>query len=292
MDSSHVCWARGRLLSRSDVHIEPAERAFRYGDGVFATLRLRGGVLLDAADHLRRLHESASRVGLRVPEVLHTVDDLVRVVERMEAHRADAVLRVQVSAGPGGRGFGRSGTEGLGPSWELIEVLEVPAERRLTVATLADGEVPTAALPAVKSCSALPHVLCAAAATRRGVIEALRVTDGRLLEAAAANLFWVDGEALHTPSASLPIYPGITRSRVIEIARREGWEVSESRAGPAALEKAAAAFLTNATRGIEPIAELDGRSLEWPARLTALRKAVDLARARAGHHAGPKRRST
>jgi branched-subunit amino acid aminotransferase/4-amino-4-deoxychorismate lyase len=236
------------------------DRAFRYGDGVFATLALRHGRLLDARAHVARLNSSVGAMGLSTPDAVSSVDRLCEVLELVGVDgTADGVVRVQVSAVAGGRGYRR----GAQTAWELVELHPLPDPRTLTVTVLGAEEAPIPSLPAVKTCSALAHVLCAAAAERRGVDEAVRTAGGRLLEASASNLFWeADGE-LFTPSDSLPLYPGVTRSVVIQEARR-------------------GAFLTNAVRGLEPIAELDGTPLDWPATLETLRVTVEEARTEAG----------
>ena len=260
------------------------DRAFRYGDGVFATLALEEGRLLEAEAHLDRLAASAGAIGLSVPgAVSHPrhLCDVLRLLGVRDATRG--VVRVQVSAAPGGRGYGRTTDR----SWELVEVHPLPAPRTLTVAVLEPGEAPRPALPAVKSCSALAHVMCARAASRRGVAEALRTADGHLLEASASNLFWETDGVLVTPSDTLPLYPGVTRSVVAEVARRTGWTVREGEFGPAALRQAQGAFLTNAARGIEPITELDGVGLEWSPELESLRSAVATARLEAGVPVAP-----
>ncbi len=223
--SLHLCWARGALRPRTDVRPALDERAFRYGDGVFTTLSLSRGRLLDAALHMKRLRRSASAIGLSVPDSVDTASSLARILASMGVDGStDGVVRIQLSAGAGGRGYGRDRSA---DAWELVEVLAPPGARSLTVAILAEEEAPVPALPHVKSCSSLAHVMCAMAADRRGVTEAVRTGSGHLLEAAAANLFWlVDGE-LFTPSATLPIYPGVTRSVVLETAR-ELMELAEA----------------------------------------------------------------
>jgi len=280
--------------SRATIHrISTAlrHRAFRYGDGVFATLALRHGRLLDARTHVARLNSSVAAIGLSTPDAVSSVDRLCEVLELVGVDgTTDGVVRVQVSAVAGGRGYRR----GAETAWELVELHPLPDRRALTATVLGADEAPIPSLPAVKTCSALAHVLCAAAAERRGVAEAVRTAGGRLLEASASNLFWeADGE-LYTPSDSLPLYPGVTRSVVIREARRAGWIVHEGEFGPRALESVGGAFLTNAVRGLEPIAELDGTSLEWPATLETLRATVEEARTearvpvtvRAGPHDG------
>ena len=273
----HVCWARGVLRPRTDVRPALDERAFRYGDGVFTTLSLSRGRLLDAALHIKRLRRSAAAIGLSVPDSVDSASSLAGILASIGVHGStDGVVRIQLSAGAGGRGYGRDRTA----AWELVEVHAPAGPRRLTVAILAEEEAPVPALPHVKSCSSLAHVMCAMAADRRGVTEAVRTAGGCLLEASAANLFWLADGELFTPSETLPIYPGVTRSVVLETARELGWTVHEGEFGAAGFAGAAGAFLVNAVRGIEAIAELEGSPLDWPEELEALREAVGEARVR------------
>lgn len=275
--SLHLCWARGALQPRTQVRPALGERAFRYGDGVFTTLSLRGGRLLDATLHVESLARSAAAIDLGVPESVDSASRLARVLASMGVDGCtDGAVRIQVSAGASGRGYARARAD----AWELVEVHARPRPRRLTAAILAEGEAPVPALPHVKSCSSLAHVMCAVAADRRGVAEAVRTMGGHLLEASAANLFWLEDRQLYTPSATLPIYAGVTRSVVLATARDLGWTVHEGEFGGAELGRAAGAFLVNAVRGVEPIAELDGSPLGWPEELETLRTAVDEARTR------------
>ena len=279
MNARGLCWAAGVLRPSSELRPHLGDRAFRYGDGVFATLALRRGCLLDATAHVERLKASSGAIGLTVPESVSSADRLRHILRLLGVDRTtNGVVRVQVSAGPGGRGYRR----GEDAAWELVELHPPPGPRILTVAVLEAEEAPVPSLAAVKSCSSLAHVLCAVAAERRGVAEAVRTAGGHLLEASASNLFWEEEGELFTPSASLPLYPGVTRSIVIEAARRSGWTVREGEYPRSAIERARAAFLTNAVRGVEPIFALEGARLDWPSELEALRATVEAARAEAG----------
>lgn len=274
-NAASLCWARGVIRPTTEFRPHIGDRAFRYGDGVFATLALERGLLLDGDAHVQRLAASAGAIGLAVPEPVSSAQRLCEVLGLMGAEDSTvAVVRVQVSCGSGGRGYGR----GDGGGWELVELHAAPEPRVLSVAVLEAGEAPIPAMPAIKSCSALAHVLAARAAGRRGAVEAVRCSAGHLLEASASNLFWEANGDLFTPSAALPLYPGITRSVVIDEARRSGWTVHEGEFARSALERAGGAFLTNAVRGVEPIAELDGVRMEWPAELEALRASVEASR--------------
>jgi branched-subunit amino acid aminotransferase/4-amino-4-deoxychorismate lyase len=100
-----------------------------------------------------------------------------------------------------------------------------------------------------------------------------------LIEASRSSLFLVADHALITCSARAPIVPGIMRQLVLEIAKGlpiEGREVE--RIDSHRLASADEIFLTNAVRGIIPVARVDtsGRTIErkapgpWTGRLQEL----------------------
>jgi branched-subunit amino acid aminotransferase/4-amino-4-deoxychorismate lyase len=66
----------------------------------------------------------------------------------------------------------------------------------------------------------------------------------------------VRGE-LWTPPPEVGILDGITRAKVLELARGAGITVVERRIQPDELRGADEAFLTSATRGVLPIATID-----------------------------------
>ncbi len=275
-------WMNGAPVSRARARVPVTERAFRYGDGVFVTIGVVDGVLLDAAAQLERLRTAARAIALELPAAVQTTEEFVTILRDLGlGGRSDPyVVRVQVSAGPSRRGYGRPES---GNAWELVETLQAPAARRCRAAIATpDAPLPPPALPAVKSCNALAHVLAAREARRIGVDEIVRLSGRAVTEAASANLFWLEDEGLRTPAATLPLYPGVTRSVVLDVARSRGFAVEEGEYSPAALAGAASAFLTNAARGIERVAELHDRPLRWPDEIEQLARAVHAARIERG----------
>ena len=253
-------WLAGRA-SEPDADYRLLNRAVHYGDGLFASMRIEGGRLLDPRLHAARLLAGADRLMLAPPagfeDEARIVDQLLAIADRLGVGAdADTVLRCQWSAAGQTRGYGRERE-----SVVLVEMFPVPDVRRPVVRVLPDGAVPLPAIPHVKSCSALPHVLAARQAGRLGVDEAIRVHDGCLAEAIASNLFFERGGRLFTPGPELPLYPGILRQRVLEAAREVGIEAIEGRWSADDLLECEGAFLTNSVRGLEVVARLEDRGL-------------------------------
>ena len=60
-------WLDGRLVDAAGPHLRVDDRGFQLGDGIFETARARRGVVVELEEHLERLHESATTVGIRLP---------------------------------------------------------------------------------------------------------------------------------------------------------------------------------------------------------------------------------
>lgn len=275
-------WTSVERPSREPV-LPVSSRAVRYGDGVFTTMRLEQGVLLDAASQMRRLAAAARTIGLAPPRSFADGDGLgalVSVLERLGAdRRPDGVVRVQWHAGAGPRGYQR----GVVEADVVVEFSPAPPERRVAVARLPEERAPLPALPRLKTCSALSAVLCQRAAAELGADEGLRTIDGVLLETATSNLLWLEGGRVYTPAEALPLYAGSVRRRTIETARDAGLEVVEGEFSTERLDGADVLLLTNAVRGVEVVGTLDGRAVGGPDDVAeALIEAVAARRVAAG----------
>jgi branched-chain amino acid aminotransferase/4-amino-4-deoxychorismate lyase len=186
---------------------------------------------------------------------------------------ARAAVRLTWTAGAGGRGLDRP--EPLSP---VLVATAAPAPKPEAPAGLMVSRVrrndgsPASRL---KSLAYLDNVLARREARAAGADEAVMLnTAGELACAAAANLFWIAGGRLYTPHLDCGVLAGLTRARVIAAAARLGEPVRAVRAGPEALEKAEAAFLTNSLIGLRPVRAIDGSKLAISPLVAALDAAL------------------
>src|SRR3990170_7354094 len=64
---AHV-WVDGRLLPAAGPHLSAFDRGFQLGDGVFETLRARGGPPPELPEHAARLRRSATGLSIALPD--------------------------------------------------------------------------------------------------------------------------------------------------------------------------------------------------------------------------------
>jgi 4-amino-4-deoxychorismate lyase len=252
------------------------DRGMAYGDGLFETMRSHRGDVPWWDAHWARLRAGAGRLRIPLPDEAQARHEATQLLSG-----ADAVLKLIVTRGTGGRGY--APPEDAVPTW-IVSAHPLPpstpsegmilrwCETRLALQPLLAG---------IKHCNRLEQVLARAewngpGARDQSAVEGLmRSTEGDVVCATAANLFVLRNDRWHTPGVDRCGIAGVCRAWAL----RE-LDAAESRLDVTAIEQADAIFLCNAVRGILPVAKLGGR--EW-----APHPRVDAARERlAAAHPG------
>ncbi|QSG05215.1 aminotransferase class IV [Halapricum desulfuricans] len=259
----------GKLVPEAEATVSVRDRGFAYGDGAFETLRAYGGTVLAWEAHADRLERTVETLGFA--EAIPPRSDLrERVRETLQANDLeDAYLKLSISRGvqPGKL----TPDERVDPT-VVVQVSPLPRggldgasvwDEPATLRTVATRPVPDESIPAdAKTHNYLDGILARLELRRRDDMPAdealMRDPDGRVVEGATSNLFFVDGGVLKTPSADLPLLPGVTRSVVLQLADEEGIPIEEGHYSIQAVRAADEAFLTNTTWEIRPVAALDG----------------------------------
>jgi branched-subunit amino acid aminotransferase/4-amino-4-deoxychorismate lyase len=65
-------WVDGRVLPSTVPQLSVFDRGFQLGDGIFETLRARGGHVTELDEHLARLRRSAGGLELELPDDVET----------------------------------------------------------------------------------------------------------------------------------------------------------------------------------------------------------------------------
>lgn len=244
----------GLIMPLEEAHISPEDRGFRFGDGVFETIRITRDrpYLLD--EHLQRLQEGLDALGID-QSLQHLPLIGAKLVEKNKV--TEGVLRICISRGSGSRGYLPIGEQS--PT-VYITALSMPDEeltpRKLIVSQY--RRLSPAILPThVKHANGLNSVLARLEAEKAGMDEALMLSEnGCVSEASSANIFWQKGGAIYTPSLSTGCLNGIMRQRFMAF-----FDIIECEAPLDALLTADAAILTNSAYYLVPVASITGNRL-------------------------------
>ena len=249
-----TCWLNGALLA-SGAAIDPHDRGFTLGDGLFETMRVDDGRPAQLRRHLHRLRAGAALLGIPVPWDDDALGAALAATIAANAVR-NGSARLTLSRGPAPRGLGfprPARPTGLITAAGATSAPAGPVHAVLCTTTRRNEWSP---LSRIKSLNYLDGVLARLEADRCGAGDALLLnTRGMLAEASAANLVVLSGGRLLTPPVSDGALPGIRRGLLIE---RCG--AVESSLPPEALLRAEAVFLSGSL-GLRGVASLDGRAL-------------------------------
>jgi branched-chain amino acid aminotransferase len=242
--------------------LDPRDRGFTLGDGIFETIRAVGGRTPLLPLHLARLRGGARVIGLDLGWDDAYLSHAVAAV--LAANRlTDAAVRLTVSRGvPAQRGL--LPDAGAAPSLVIEATPFAGYPDQLfrggaTAVTSAIRRDERSPLCGLKSLSRLDSVLARRTAADAGADEALLLnTVGRIAGASAANLFVLRDGRLLTPPLDEGALPGTTRRLLLsELAPALGIATEEAPVQPDDLRGADEAFLSSALVGVMPLTRVD-----------------------------------
>ena len=251
MNAESITCLNGIFLPAEEARIPVADRGFRFGDGVFETIRLEAGVAYQWQLHLSRMFAGLATLRITPPDInWHAIAR--ELIARNQAK--SGFLRISVSRGSGSRGYLPDAD--ITPTWiiEYLPPVDLP-KKPFTLWLSATLRPPLAALPVNhKLAHGIGSTLALLDARDHGCEEALMLSsEGMLCETASANLFWVRGDTLFTPALSNGCLAGTTRATILRLTPIACREVSSELA---TLQSAEAVFISNTRLGIWPIAAL------------------------------------
>lgn len=250
----NLVYLNGSYLPPEEACLPVSDRGFVYGDGVFTTMKVAGRAPLFLQKHLERLTRDAVAIHLAAP-IGEVEAACVGLVSRLGLE--DGVLKVVLTRGSGPRGLSTRNVEG--PS-VVVSASGLPGPRpALRAISVSDDRGP---LAAHKTLNYLPNIIALRRAEEAGCEEAVVARDGLLLEATTSNLVGEVEGILLTPPLGGRVLGGVAREVLLEEgAVREG-DLPADVSGPL--------YCLNSVRGIEPVVELDGRSLRTDAKFRSL----------------------
>ncbi|MDA1101209.1 MAG: D-amino-acid transaminase [Proteobacteria bacterium] len=256
---SRIAYVNGCYLPHgaASVHIE--DRGYQFADGVYEVIAVRNGVLIDGNWHMDRLRRSLSELQIRMPMATPALNVVLCETARRNRFR-DGIVYLQVSRGVARR-------DHPFPSADTRPALVVTARRTPPIpAKFVEEGVAVISQPDIrwgrcdiKSISLLPNVLVKQAARVKGAFEAWQVDgDGFVTEGASTNA-WIINEEGHliTRPVENTILNGITRRRLIALAKVQGIVVEERRFSLEEAKLAREAFLTSTTAFVLPVVQID-----------------------------------
>lgn len=255
---SRWAYVNGRYVPHATARTHVEDRGMQFSDGVYEVIAVVGGELVDATLHYERLDRSLSALEITAPMRRAPLEAVLREVARRN-RVTEGIVYLQVNRGvaPRNHAFPRDAR----PSMVVTARRGQPASSPALVEGVRVITVPDIRWRRrdIKSVSLLANVLAKQAAAQDGAFEAWQVDeDGMVTEGSQSNAWMVETDgAVVTRPPSHDILTGITRTRLIDLARRDGITVIERAFTPREAARAREAFLTSTSSFVVPVVQID-----------------------------------
>ena len=229
-------------------------RAWRYGDGLFETIRVIDGEPCFLEDHFLRLKKGIEVLKMHSSNI--SFNDLKnQIIKLLEKNGVKKGGRVRLTVYRSGEGLFTPENEGKS---YVIEAKPIKYnnytlnEKGLNVDIYNDIRRVRNILSQIKTTNNIPHVLTAIYKKENELDDCIVLNDqGRAVEAISSNIFLYKNNNLYTPSLDEGCLDGVMRKQIIRIAKEQNINVFEGIINGSMLLQADEMFLTNAISGIK-----------------------------------------
>lgn len=233
--TSTIIFFNGKFISAPAAKISMLSNSFRYGYGIFETIRTYNYVPFKAKEHVKRLLTSAKQI-LLAPK--YTEAQILEQIAKIAAKSPHPSQRIRLTLIE----------EGL-----LITSIRLKEEKHLQKGVKCLTVHFMRSLPEIKSTSFLSSYLANKIATSENCYEAILLNEKEeIFEGAYSSIFWFENNTLYTRKDE--VLPGITAQTVINLSP---FPVKYKTITLSNLLKKQEIFLTQTTKGILPIIQIN-----------------------------------
>ena len=245
----------GKLIAEEVDVLSIDNRSFKYGDGVFETIKVKDEKIIFSEDHYFRLMASLRLFRINIPmdfTLEKFEDEIAKLIKAKKINKAR--VRVTCFRNDGGLYTPMSNEMNF-----VIEASELNLENQqnFEVDLYKDFYNYSGHLSSIKSTNRALNVLASIYAKENDLNSCLLLNERKFVcESISGNIFLIFKNTIVTPPISEGCIKGIIRKKVIEIISKSAdFELEERAISPFELKKADEAFITNSIVGIQPIAK-------------------------------------
>ncbi|NBX03996.1 MAG: branched-chain amino acid aminotransferase [Alphaproteobacteria bacterium] len=259
-DRDGFIWFNGQFVAWRDAKVHVLTHGLHYGSCVFEGVRVYGGKIFKLREHSERLIKSAELLGFEIP---YSADELDKAT-------LDTIKKQNITNGYI-RPVAWRGSEMMAisaqktkihvaiASWEWPSYFSSEAKERGLKLQVSKWQRPAPNTAPTASKAAGLYMICTMskhAAEKDGFDDALMLDyRGYIAEATGANMFFIIGDEIHTPTPDC-FLDGITRRTVIDLARAGGIKVVERHIKPEELSTVTEVFLTGTAAEVTPVGQI------------------------------------
>lgn len=244
----------GVISDASSAAILINNRSFRYGDGLFESIRIANHRPQFLKEHLKRLLTGMQVLKMQAHPLLHESFLEAAILELAQKNNIGAGGRVRLTVYRNDGGFYTPESNEVSYFIEadaLEEDSYLLNAKGYTIDLFSEFKKQLNVLSNIKSANSILYVLASINRKQLGLDECLLLNDKHcIIEAISSNIFAVKNGVLYTPPVGDGCVDGVMRKKIIEIAQANRIAVYEISIMQNVLLGADELFLTNAINGI------------------------------------------
>lgn len=257
------CIYNGHVINLYEPAISFTNRAFRYGDSLFESIRYTNGKIMFLADHVKRIKLGMTTLRMNVPAEFTSTNIEQLIIHLLEKNsiKQDARIRITVFRNDGG--FYTPDTNDISfliESEKLEDKGYVLNQKGLWVDIYAEIKKPINKISNIKTGSALLYVMAGLTKTSLRLDDCLLVNDnGNIIESISSNIFVVKNGTLYTSPITDGCVDGVMRKQILDIAAQNKILAFEQALTVHTLTNGDEVFLTNAIKGVQWVGQFKNK---------------------------------
>ena len=259
---SRIVYVNGAYVPQAQAFVSITDRGFQFGDGIYGVVALYHGRPIDLDDHLDRFEGYGQEIHLDLPVSKQVLRALcLELIRRNHVQEGSLYLQLTRGQAPRTHAF----PDGPVSASLVMVVKEQPLimdARRLACVGVITTPDSRSRRSYIKSTSLLPTVLLRQQAKEKGCFETwLLDPQDYVCEGASSNAYIVQKGAIITRPQDGSLVPGVTRSRLLNLAISDGIPVVERAFSKQEALDAQEAFLSGALSMVKSVVKIDDQIL-------------------------------
>lgn len=253
----------GKLLPENEVKISPYNRALKFGDAIFETLKANKENIYFLENHYFRIMSSMRMLRMKIPMHFTLEFFKTEIQKTIKANGLKDISRVRFTV------FRKDGGLYLPETNEILFIIEVadlhiPLYTDYEIEIFKDFSVSSGKLSNLKTNNRVLNVVASIFADENDYQNSILINEKKnIVEAVNANVFLVKENVISTPALSEGCVNGIIRKKLIEmISSTTRFDIRETGILPMELLQADEVFLTNSIVEIQSVTKYRKKNYE------------------------------
>ena len=245
----------GQIIPSGQEVLSVNNRGFRYGDGLFESMRYMNGAIKFPELHIDRVQKGMKVLKLDNNMLIDSWFLREKVEELARRNKTGLDARLKLTIFRDSEGLYTPSSNKMAyvlESQMLSESQYTFNQKGLIIDVFDELTKPVNILANLKTCNSLVYVLAGVYKKQHGLDEVMILNqNGFLCESISSNVFVVYDRKLYTPALNEGCIGGVMRQVIMRLAKENGIELIEAQVNPDILNEADEVFITNATKGIQ-----------------------------------------